>query len=421
MPPISNTQPGHVVIAGGGVAALEALIALRSLTGDVLQVTLLAAQPDFVYRPMAVAEPFCLGHATRHPLADIARDFGADLVLEPLVRVDPEAGEVVTGDGTTIAYDSLIVATGAPARPVFEHAITFGADGAPDALAGLLADLEQGYARRVAFVVPPDSTWTLPLYELALMTARDAFAAGMEGLEFVIVTPEPSPLAVFGDVPSRAVAALLAEVGVTFVGGVQPDVGHGEVRAGDRRIAVDRSVSLPVPVGPAIPGLPRDDSGFLPVDAHARVRGLDGVFAAGDVTDSPIKQGGLAAQQAVAAAEAVAARHGFDADPRPFRPVLRGMLLTAGQHEWLRAPVGDTPIGARATRHALWWPPTKIATQYLAPYLLGRDEARRLQEPPPDAGSTPAGALPSVALGPAGDDARIVHQPQHAIEGDRMA
>ena len=63
----------HILIAGGGVAALEALIALHELAPDRQRVTLLAPEPDFVYRPMSVAEPFCVGHAAHHPLADIAR------------------------------------------------------------------------------------------------------------------------------------------------------------------------------------------------------------------------------------------------------------------------------------------------------------------------------------------------------------
>ena len=62
------------------------------------------------------------------------------------------------------------------------------------------------------------------------------------------------------------------------------------------------------------------------MDEHGRVSGIEDVYAAGDATTFPIKQGGLAAQQAVAAAEAIVARHGTDLDPQPFRPVLRGML-----------------------------------------------------------------------------------------------
>jgi sulfide:quinone oxidoreductase len=187
--PISSSS-AHVVIAGGGVAALEALIALRELAGGRLRVTLLAPEPDFVYRPLSVAEPFCLGHATHYPLADVARDYGAELVRGALAEVDPLGGTVTTSEGATLSYDSLLVAVGAWGRPVSPHAITFGADGAPEALAGLLADLEQGYARRVAFVVPSSTAWSLPLYELAIITARHVSGAGIDAVHLTFVTPE---------------------------------------------------------------------------------------------------------------------------------------------------------------------------------------------------------------------------------------
>ena len=116
-------------------------------------------------------------------------------------------------------------------------------------------------------------------------------------------------------------------------------------------------------------GLPRDERGFVPVDGHGRVPGLDGVWAAGDCTAFPIKQGGLAAQQADAAAESIAARAGADVDPQPFRPVLRGVLLTGRGRRWIRRELETAGDHGEAQRRALWWPPTKVAGAYLAPYL----------------------------------------------------
>jgi sulfide:quinone oxidoreductase len=216
------------------------------------------------------------------------------------------------------------------------------------------------------------------------MTARDVWSAGIEGVKLTLVSVEDHPLEIFGPEASETVAQLLASEGITFLGGIAADVAPDAVLAGDRRIEVDRTVTLPVLLGTDIDGLPRNDLGFVPVDAHGRVRGLAGVYAAGDVTDAPVKQGGLAAQQAVAAAESIAARHGADLDPEPFRPVLRGMLLTGGRERWMRASTGGTPVEPRTSLQALWWPPTKIATRYLAPYLMGR-EAEQLSSPPRDA------------------------------------
>jgi sulfide:quinone oxidoreductase len=371
-----------VLIAGGGVAALEAMLALRELAGDRLRTTLLSPKRDFVYQPLAVAEPFSLGHPTHHSLAAITSELGAELVVDSLGEVDAPARTVTTGAGRELAYDSLLIAVGARPEPVYRHAITFGAEGAPEALAGLISDLELGYAKRVAFVVPSTVAWSLPLYELAAMTARDVWSAGIDGVELFFVTPEDRPLEAFGPEASAMVGEMLGEEGIEFIGSTFADIGHGFVLAGDRRIDVDRTLALPVPSGPAVPGLPGDPAGFIPVDEHGRVQGLERVYAAGDATTFRIKQGGLAAQQAVAAAEAIVAAHGADLDPQPFRPVLRGMLMTGGQRRWLRAPVDATPGASHAALHALWWPPTKIATRYLAPYLMGREEAELIEGRP---------------------------------------
>jgi sulfide:quinone oxidoreductase len=349
MTELATSGRGYVVIAGGGVAALEALIALRELAPDHVRITLLTPEREFVDRPMAVAEPFRLGHATHNLLSEIAREFDARLVHDAPAKVEASARRVIGRSELSLDYDSLLDAIGARAEPVYSDAITFGTEAAPEALAGVLADLEQGAGRRVAFVVPSTVAWSLPLYELAIMTARHVREKGVDSVELTFVTPESRPLEALGHQPSAMVAELLAGEGIEFVGSASPDVRHGYVIAGERRIDVDRTIALPVLLGPAIGGVPADEAGFVPVDEHGRARALEGVFAAGDVTSSPIKQGGLAAQQAVAAAEAIAARHGANLNPQPCRPVLRGLLLTGGQRRWLRAPVGTTPGSSRAS------------------------------------------------------------------------
>ena len=95
---------------------------------------------------------------------------------------------------------------------------------------------------------------------------------------------------------------------------------------------------------------------------------LPGVYAAGDGTNFPIKQGGLATQQADAVAEAIAAEVGAPVEPEPFRPVLRGLLLTGGDDRFLRHAVAGGGGEGEVAAHTLWWPPTKIAGRYLAAY-----------------------------------------------------
>jgi sulfide:quinone oxidoreductase len=232
----------------------------------------------------------------------------------------------------------------------------------------------------VAFVVPSSISWSLPAYELALLIAEDAWSMGIDDAELVVVSAEEHPLQLFGPAAGASVERLLAQQGIEFIGGSHAEVGHDEIVAvpGGRRIPVQRTLALPLLGGPALAGLPSDGDGFIPVDPHGRVPGLEGVFAAGDVTAFPVKQGGIAAQQAEAAAQAVAARHGCAAEPEPFRPVVRGKLMTGGDDLYLRNDAAGGAGEGVAARRALWWPPTKVAARRLAPYLFGVAEAERL-------------------------------------------
>ena len=119
---------------------------------------------------------------------------------------------------------------------------------------------------------------------------------------------------------------------------------------------------------------PADADGYVPVDEHGRVPGLRRVYAAGDVTDQPVKQGGLAAQQAYAAARHITAQAGGMLGPEPFRPVLRGLLLTGERDRYLRH--GADGID-RASEDLLWWPPAKAVGHYLAPWIANHVHDRR--------------------------------------------
>jgi sulfide:quinone oxidoreductase len=269
----------------------------------------------------------------------------------------------------------LVLAIGAhPAREwQSEEVLTYhdGRDGPSYRL--LLRRLREGRVRKLAFVRPPGASWPLPLYDLALMTAGECAAHDLAAVELSLITPEEEPLGIFGSPASTAIRRLLGDSRVmlhTSSYGVPTRPGWLEISPGDRRLSVDRIVTQPRLVGPRLRGIPAGRDGFIHTDAHGRLAGLDGVFAAGDATAFPIKQGGLAAQQADAVAEAIAASVGADTDPQPFRPILRGLLLTGGPARFLRADIsggaGDDSMISSAT---LWWPPDKIAGRYLAPYL----------------------------------------------------
>ena len=79
---MTQNEPTNVVVAGGGVAAIEAILALHDAAGDRVSITLVAPQEDFLYRPMSVGEPFALGHPLRR--AHAAQ--GSRTCAEPAVR-----------------------------------------------------------------------------------------------------------------------------------------------------------------------------------------------------------------------------------------------------------------------------------------------------------------------------------------------
>lgn len=384
----------RVMIVGGGVAALEALIALRGLAEDRVAIELVTPTPEFAYRPLAVAEPFGLGEARRYDLVRIAADHGAALHLAGLNSVQPGNQQIDTWDGRVLPYDVLLLAIGA--RPVasIPGSVTITGPGYTGRFRTVLRELEERRIRRVAFAVPPATSWPLPLYELALLTAAHVAERGLRKVELALVTPEAEPLELFGSAASAAVRELLDARGITrHTARYATAFRDGELTlAPGGGLAAERVVSLPRLRGPEVPGLPHDADGFIPVDLHGLVQGEIDVYAAGDATTSPIKQGGIAAQQADAAAEAIAARAGAGVKPAPFRPVLRGMLLTGSSPRFMRAEVsGGRGERWEVSEHALWWPPSKIAGRWLAPYLaLRHDELEQ----------APAGLPVEVSLDP---------------------
>ena len=380
-------RPLRVLVAGGGVAALEAALALRRLGEERVEVELIAPEPHFWYRPLSVLEPFDKGVVHGVELVSLAQECGAIVTLGELAAVDPDARVARTAAGGELGYGALLVAVGARPVATVDGALTFRGPADTAAFRMLLAELEDGSLRRLVFAAPGGVTWPLPLYELALQTAAFLAERGTRDAELSLVTPEREPLALFGDAASGAVAGLLETAGIEFIGAKYPlSFAGGELslRPGTA-VAADRVVALPQLEGPRIAGLPFDAAGFVPVDPSCRVRGVDDVFAAGDATAFPIKQGGLATQQADAAAEAIAAAAGAPVTPQPFDPVLRGLLLTGTSPHFLRTEVrGGRGETATAGHEALWWPPGKIVGRYLAPFLAER--AGIILAPPPVAG-----------------------------------
>lgn len=369
-----TSHPGklRVVIAGGGVAALETVLALQQLAPDRTDVLVIAPAPEFVYRPMAVREPFAYGPAQHYALAPIVADAGATLLADRLAWVDRSARLAHTEGGELISYDALVVALGANPRPRYQHALTIDDRRLDEALHGLIQDVDEGYVHSIAFVAPSLIAWPLPLYELALMTAARAKEMGV-ALAATILTPERAPLAIFGAAASGAVSRVLEQAQIEMISSAEcevPSPGKVVVGHGDRVLEVDRVIALPQLEGPAIRGIPLGDHGFIHVDPSGLVPDAGPIYAAGDATEFPVKHGGIAAEQADAAARSIAALAGAPVAPEPFDPVIRGILLTGGQPVYISARItGGEGFSSEINDAPTWSPPAKIAARYLAPYL----------------------------------------------------
>lgn len=418
----------RVLIAGGGVAALEAALALRELADELVAIELLAPHGGFTYQAMSVAEPFGAGEAIRLDLDEIATRIGAHRVAAGLTGIEAWRHIAYTTTNVEVPYDVLLVACGALPLPAIPGATTFR--GAPDAdkIGRLLEDIDAGTVHSVAFVIPWGAVWSLPAYELALLTATHVVDRGIRRFELTLVTPEAEPLQVFGPPASAAMSELLEEHHVALHLGAYAGAfvdGTLELVPGPA-FEVDRVIALPRLEGAPLDGIPQTLAGFVSVDAHCRVHGFENVFAAGDVTSFPVKQGGIAAQQADAAAEAIAVGLGVDIDPRPFKPVLRGLLLTGREPRYLRRELSGRPEHAPvAAYEPLWWPPTKVVGRHLAPFLAA---VAGHEEP----GTTPTevpGSVPvevelehvPAALSTARQLSLGEHDAEEAVIGDVMA
>ncbi len=379
----SVDQKPRVVIAGGGIAGLEALMAIRDHAGERADITLLAPDPDFIYKPLIVGEPFSSQPAEQHALAPIAEQLDAEFIQKGVAEVQPEEHSVELADGSSLQYDKLVLCIGARPRPAFAGAVPLRTDGTVIPIDSMLREAEGSESGVIAFVIPPGRTWPLPAYELALMAQRRALELRVRDVECLVVTPEEGPLIIFGRSASDAVQSLLDGRGIKIRTGVRvKEAAEGELllAPADERIAIGQMVSLPVLEGPNLAGVPADEEGFIPIDDHARVRGVQDVYAAGDGTNFPIKHGGIGTQEADAAAEHVAASLGAEIVPQPFHPVIRGKLLTGDDSLHMQHDITGGGGEGSASPDYLWWPPRKVAGHYLSAFL-GQTTADELEPP----------------------------------------
>ena len=342
-------------------------------TGSTL--TLVAPTPDFLYKPLLVEEPFALGRRSGTSSSRWWTSTGPASCSSALVAVRPEASH----RRARRRLDARIRLPGrlhrgpvgrrSRGRPPSRRATEpFGAD-------EVLDRAGKGTAR-IAFVVPPGVTWSLPLYELALMTARRAVERAHD-----VGSPSSRPSGAAGHLrPGRERGGRRAARGPWHRGRrrtlapVSGEDGELHPDPGDRALGPGRGGRPAGDGGPGDRRAARGRAGLHP-DRRARAgHGVEDVYAAGDGTNFPIKQGGLGTQQADAAAEHIAApaRRRGRAASRSSR-CCAASSSPASESLHLRADVAGGGGEGEASPDYLWWPPHKISGRYLAPLLYDGD------------------------------------------------
>lgn len=345
-----------VLIAGGGIGGLEAVLALRELSPE-LEIELLTPTAEFSLAPLSVAEPFGTGPPPVLSIADFCAEQRVTWTRGELAEVWPEQRRVLTDAGDELPYDALLLTPGARRHDVVAGALSFWGRSQRKALEQLVAAADER-GGRIAFVVPPGPTWPLPLYEIALLVAG---RVPRRRVELELHTPEAAPLQILGHTASQRVKEILEEAGIQLSLEARPELRQAP--------GADWVISLPVLDVPELPGIAQASHGFVNTDNRMRVQGAERVWAAGDITWFPAKQGGIAAQQADIAAADIAATAGLEVEVPAFAPVLRVALLTPDGPYYLRS---GSPDAEGEQRAPLWWPPAKVAGRLLAPYLAHR-------------------------------------------------
>ena len=342
------TDRARVVIAGGGIAGVEATLALGALAPGRAEVVVLEPRPRFALPATAAGRAFGLGWSVNRSMDQVVGRAGGRLRRARLTGVDARRRIAMLAGGELLPYDHLIVAVGGRAEATVDGALTFRGHGDSAELRALVDGLVEGAGRgarsEVVVVVPGRCGWPLTAYEIALMTHDHLDALGVaDRCAISVLTAEPSPLAAFGEEVGATVARTLARAAIAVRAGVEADsFSWGRLRLRDGEVLrADRVVALAALAGPRIAGLPHDEHGFVACDAAGSVEGAPGVRIVGDAGIAPVREGGRACRQADAAAGSIARDLGAPLEPPG-------------------GPPDDAPLG---------WPVSRVSGRFLTPFL----------------------------------------------------
>jgi sulfide:quinone oxidoreductase len=381
----------RVVVLGGGFAALETAFQLAaSVKPTRVQLTVVSDRDHFLYRPGLTGLPFGAAEAPLHvPLARALDRRGINRRLACVRDIDTDRRVVHTNRTPPIHYDHLVIATGAQPHPyrvpgLAEHAAQLSTPGQLHQLGERFQWIAHyaghGRPQQVLFVVPPNTTWPGPAYEIALML--DTWLRRRDVRHQVRITFATAERA-FGERLGTGLHRILAdefeargiagstELTVTEIAELHTCFDDGS------KVQHDLVVAVPPHAAALRHGaLPSDGLGFLTCQPSDRsVVGCDGVYAPGDAGDFPVKQAFLAVTQARAVARAITARiTGTPVEPE-FEPVTMCVLDAVDKAILVEAPL--TVAGLVRVDHTLvltgrWWRAAKYAFARYVPMRYRR-------------------------------------------------
>jgi sulfide:quinone oxidoreductase len=299
----------RIVILGGGTGGTLVANRLRRHHSREEREIIVVDQDDrHVYQPGLIFMPFGLAH-----IEDIVRPRhrqlhdGIDFVREGIDRVDIEAHEVHLLDGTVLAYDVLVVATGTALLPEeteglvgpgwMEKVFTFYTPEGAAALEGALAAFDGG--RLVVNIVDMPIKCPVAPLEFTFLADWYLHERGIrDRVDITYVTPLDG--AFTKPVASTHLGGMLEERGVELVTefntGEVDGAGGRLVSFDGREVPFDLAVVIPLHGGAAYvgrsPGL-GDELGFVPTDERTlQSKVSDDIFVIGDAASLPTSKAG---------------------------------------------------------------------------------------------------------------------------------
>jgi NADH dehydrogenase FAD-containing subunit len=352
----------RIVILGAGFAGLETLFLLRMRMHDAAHLTVVSEHHTFTFRPNTIYVPF--GADPDDLVVDLSKPFHrrhVNFLAGRVAGVDPDAHEVLVDGGRKVAYDKLVIATGADMRPgeipgLAEHAATIWTPrsmlGVRERFQHVLAKAREGNRSRVLFLIPPNNKCAGPLYEIVMMLEtwlRREHAR--QHVDITWSTFEQTYIQAFGPRLHDVVSTEFAQRGIEgHTEEVVTEVTPGEARYADGSTRqFDHLIAFPPYVSAVhYESLPSDDRGFIQTDSLTRqVAEHPDIYAPGDAGDFPVKQAFLAFLQADTVAEHIASTAGLHSFEKSFEPVSMCIMEMLDKATFAQVPLELTGDPAR--------------------------------------------------------------------------